>query len=132
MFDAADLIALPRPVRSTNGCVSEATAGAIPSENSNINSSRNRNTYHVVQACPVAGDNVALAMSDGQLCCARVSQTRVQAVEPDQMEERRWPDWNSWPSRHGNVQSLHYDPAHDALVTLEVRTTSAAVRIHST
>ncbi|CAM9176689.1 unnamed protein product [Ectocarpus fasciculatus] len=128
MFDAADLIALPRPVRATNGCVSEATPGAIPSQNnSSSNSIRNRNTntYHVVQACPVAGDEVALAMSDGQLCYARVSQTRVTAVEPDQMEERRWPDWTSWPSRHGNVQSLHYDPAHDALITLEQATTAA-------
>ncbi|CAM9954653.1 unnamed protein product [Ectocarpus sp. 12 AP-2014] len=124
MFDAADLIALPRPVRATNGCVPEAPAGAIPSQNSS-NSSRNRNTYHVVQACPVAGDNVALAMSDGQLCYARVSQSRVTAVEPDQMEERRWPDWTTWPSRHGNVQSLRHDPAHDALVTLEQATTAA-------
>ncbi|CAM9443689.1 unnamed protein product, partial [Ectocarpus sp. 13 AM-2016] len=124
MFDAADLIALPRPVRATNGCVSEAPAGAVPSENSS-NSSRNRNTYHVVQACPLAGDNVALAMSDGQLCYARVSQSRLTAVEPDQMEERRWPDWTTWPSRHGNVRSLHHDPANDALVTLEQATTAA-------
>lgn len=132
MFDAADFVNLPLGVKPAGRCVSAQEKGAGASDGFRAKESDtapaeasaatllNRNTCHVVQACAMAGDNVALAMSNGELCHGRLSQTRAVAAAPVPMEERRWPTWSSWPSRSGKVQSLQYDRAHDALVTLEV------------
>lgn len=78
---------------------------------------------HVVEACAMMGEDVALAMSDGRLCYANIStlSTVLKAGARDDEDKRldAWPDWSSWNSRHGNILELHHSPAHDALMTLE-------------
>lgn len=132
MFDAADFVALPEVAQPISHGVHARKNGAgshegFRAKRSNTTAAAataatvlNRNTYHVVQACAMAGDDVALAMSNGDLCHAKLSRSRTVAAEPVPVEERGWPTWSSWPSRSGKVQSLQYDRAHDALVTLEV------------
>lgn len=128
MFDAADLIALPGSVPEAIGGVprrgtsresvpgEETTAAAAPE-----GGVLNRNLCHVIEACAMGGHDVALAMSNGELCHANIAQGRTAAPEMVPTEDRRRPQWTSWPTRHGKVLSLQYDPAHDALVTIEVR-----------
>lgn len=132
MFDLADLITLPGSgqgaccrIASRKAAASETFAArntstaAAPAVNQNT-------SCHVIEACAMAGDNVALAMSDGELCHTRLSQTRAATTAKlVPTEGQRWPVWTSWPSRHGKVDSLQYDPANDALVTIEVRKSTA-------
>eukprot|EP00752_Nemacystus_decipiens_P011911 g10562.t1 len=73
----------------------------------------------------MGGHDVALAMSNGELCHANISKGRPTAPTSVSKEDRRWPHWSSWPTRHGKVLSLEYDQAHDALVTIEQATTAA-------
>lgn len=126
MFDAADLVALPRllPGASRGVPGRNTTTERFPEGKTNLDGGAaflNRNTSHVVEACAMAGGNVALAMSTGELCHANLSRARSATAELVPMEDRRWPHWTSWPTRHGKVLSLLYDPAHDALVTIEVQ-----------
>lgn len=87
----------------------------------------NAKRCHVVEACAMVGDNVALALADGRLCQGNLS--RILEVDakgangndPVDGEEAR-SGWSSWNSRHGKVLELHHSPAHDALMTLEVNT----------
>lgn len=119
MFDTADLIALPGLASgasdgaSRRGIVGQNAPGAETAV-------LNRNLCHVIEACAMGGHDVALAMSNGELCHASISKGRTAAPELVPKEDRRWPQWTSWPTRHGKVLSLEYDPAHDALVTIEV------------
>lgn len=146
MFDEADLVALPRlfynpghnpsrvygvyqgaqvatvknstRVGEANSINSKITAGveagkAVPK---NTDSSIDNETPYVVQACAMRNDNVALAMSDGTLCHTKFART----LELFPEEERQWPHWTSWPSRHGSVLQLEFAPAQHALFTLEV------------
>lgn len=73
---------------------------------------------HVVHACAMNDDDVALAMSDGSLCHASLA--RPKEVLLREGERETWPEWSSWDSTHGAVLQLTYSPKHDALVTLEV------------
>lgn len=147
MFDAADLVALPglahspdhdlsgtrgTPVGAAAGAAAAAAATAsttavagagngisIPEGTADVSKAARLDTRiaaHVVEACAMDGDNVALAMSDGNLCHAKLSPP----TELTPMQEKRWPHWRSWPSRHGRVLQLKYSPVHGALVTLEV------------
>lgn len=133
MFDEADLITLPRLGQGACYGVSRkaATSESFPAAAGNETApTLNQNTCHVIEACAMAGEDVALAMSDGKLCHAKLSQTRATAAKLVPTEEnKRWPLWASWPSRHGKVDSLQYDPAHDALVTIEVKSTVLAASI---
>lgn len=129
MFDLADLITLPGSGHGTCGGVSRKAAAtesffAARDDTSTAAPTYDQNNRHVIDACAMASNNVALAMSDGELCHAKLSQARVRAAKLVPTEEQRWPLWNSWPSRHGKVHSLQYDPAHDALVTIEARARS--------
>lgn len=145
MFDVADLVALPgwedgvgrdpslkqgdiaetagSAAKSANGAEAGKSAalehGTIPAVVPNpnpVNSSANRERCHVVEACAIGNGDVALAMSNGKLCYANMSRK----IELNPTDEKMWPHWRSWPSRHGKVLNLQYDRAHDALVTLEV------------
>lgn len=126
MFDAANLIALPGLVPGANDGVPsrdiarESVHGVdTPEVDGGV---FNRNLCHPVLACAMGGQNVALAMSNGELYQANISQARALTPGLIPAEDRRWPRWTSWPTRHGKVLSLLYDPAHDALVTIEVCT----------
>lgn len=122
MFDLADLITLPGFEHGTCCGASRKAAAGESFFTARHNCCTTKTAAPtVIEACAMAGDNVALAMSDGELCNAKLSQTRATAPKLMSTEEQRWPIWTSWPSRHGKVQSLQYDPAHDALVTIEVR-----------
>lgn len=125
MFDAADLIALPglvpgasRGVPKRDTARESVPAGERAAGDGGV---LNQNLCHVIGACAMGGHNVALAMSNGELCHANMSKPRTAAPEPVPTEDKRWPHWTSWPTRHGKVVSLQFDPAHDALVTIEVR-----------
>lgn len=84
-------------------------------------------TRHVVEACAMGGDNVALAMSDGELCHMKLSRlTEPVLAEEDEVQ---CPNWSAWRSKHGSVLHLQYDPAHDALVTLEVMMRYDMIRV---
>lgn len=162
MFDKADLLPLPDlpPSREEQQRAVEPRPSDVGSEavgNSRSTAARNRSNTaddgdtavsarsaskapalldgphcHVIEACAMADENVAVAMSDGRLCHAKLSsptwlpkQAEDDAAEgaagdPDQRAERKWPHWSSWNSRHGGVLQLTYSPAHDALMTLEV------------
>ncbi|CAN0150526.1 unnamed protein product [Scytosiphon promiscuus] len=137
MFDAADFVNLPSEVKAVRHGVStrkdratlnegfrekESDAAATAADAVTVLNPKN---CYVIEACAMGGDNVAIAMSNGELCHANLSRTRAIAAEPVPVEERRWPTWSSWKSNSGKVQSLQYDPAHDALVTLELATTAA-------
>lgn len=120
MFDKADLITLPGLVPGASDGVSRrgiARQSAPGVETAVLN----RNLRRVIEACAMGGHDVALAMSNGELFHANMSKGRTAAPELVSKEDRRWPHWTSWPTRHGKVLSLEYDPAHDALVTIEVR-----------
>ena len=128
MFDAADLVALPglapgasRGVPRRDAASESLLEGKTKEDGGGVFLNRNSSSCHVVEACAMASGNVALAMSNGELCHANLSNARSATVELVPMEDRRWPHWTSWPTRHGKVLSLLYDPAHDALVTIEVR-----------
>eukprot|EP00903_Cladosiphon_okamuranus_P017758 g16346.t1 len=127
MFDKADLIALPR---LESGAGDGALRGNIPRER--VHGAEevvergvlNRNLCHVIDACAMGGHDVALAMSNGELCHADISKGRTAAPEAAPADGE-WPHWTSWPTRHGKVLSLQHDPANDALVTIEQATTAA-------
>ena len=77
---------------------------------------------HVVEACAMDGENVALALSDGRLCYADLSRSTEPLAAPlAEQENSRWPDWECWRSRHGNIEQLAFSPTHDAIMTLEVQ-----------
>lgn len=119
MFDAADLIALPVVVPGAGDGVPRRDIAETAGNGGGV---LNRNLCHVIEACAMGGHDVALAMSNGELCHANISQARPAAPELVPTEDKRWPRWTSWPTRQGKVLSLQYDPAHDALVTIEVST----------
>lgn len=82
---------------------------------------------NVVEACAMAGDNIALALTDGRLChgnLSRILKLDAKSVDGDDPFEggRARSGWSTWNSRHGKVLELHHSPAHDALMTLEVDT----------
>lgn len=83
---------------------------------------------HVVQGCSMAGEGVALALTDGRLCHAIVSQASEVVLKNE--TEKAWPEWSTWKSRHGRVLQLAYSPAHDALMTLEVGATEGNSQKH--
>lgn len=99
---------------STAGAATGTTTGLTPRLPGNAN------YCHVVEACAMVGENVALAMSDGRLCHANIS-TVLKAGARDDAHRglHARPEWSSWNSRHGKVLELHHSPAHDALMTLE-------------
>ncbi|CAM9297879.1 unnamed protein product [Laminaria digitata] len=137
MFDAADLIALPELIGARNASSglresSVEVPGTAGNEHDETTSLSEGTPRHVVEACAMGGDNVALAMSDGELCHTKLSRL----TEPVLAEERQQcpnqpnrPNWSSWPSKHGSVLHLQYDPAHGALVTLEHGTTAAGDQV---
>lgn len=142
MFDEADLVPLPTTTPSdghdtsrprdlhvdAEGVAVSRTSGVETSRHGllsgraaaadHTNNSMSDATYvcHVVEACAMGNEDVALAMSDGRLCHAKLSRP----IELIPLEQRRWPQWTSWASRHGSVRQLTFSPAHDALLTLEV------------
>ena len=123
MFDAADLIALPGLAPRAGDSVPrrDIARESVPGVETAEAGVLNRNLCHVIEACAMGGQDVALAMSNGELCHANISQGGTAAPERVPMEDGRWPHWTSWPTRHGKVLGLQYDPVHDALVTIEVR-----------
>lgn len=124
MFDAADLITLPGLVPGAGDGVFRRDIGkeSVPGAEKAVKGGGvlNRNLCHVIEACAMGGHDVALVMSNGELCHANISEGRTAAPEVVPTDGR-WPHWTSWPTRHGKVLSLQYDPAHDALVTIEVQ-----------
>lgn len=126
MFDAADLIALPGLVPGAGDGgptidVARDRVAGVETASAAAGGVLNRNLSHVIEACAMRGHDVALAMSNGELCHANISKRGSAAEELVPTEDTRWPKWTSWPTRHGKILSLQYDPAHDALVTIEVR-----------
>ena len=143
MFDAADLISLPElngarnassglresrvgtesievPRVSGEGTLTAAAAeaaaaGAAAASSTAVPTAQPR---YVVEACAMGEDNVALAMSDGELCHTKLS--RLTETVAEERQRPNQPNWASWRPKHGSVLHLQYDRAHDALVTLEV------------
>lgn len=139
MFDAADLVTLPVPATESSrkasiaqgkyggarrdpapngGTLAEAerTRGLVSEAEAVSPYDVKRKACYVVEACAMGGDSIAVAMSDGRLCHAELSDK----ADLGPQEEQR-PAWSSWRSKHGSVLSLKFSQAHDALVTLEVR-----------
>lgn len=135
MFDKADLFDLPGletnsvPIASRIGAGGAFSAAVLReaddfvgvggnhlSEEFRSAPSSNANGPHVIEACAMDDENIALALSDGRLCHADLSRSD----EPLSSPARSWPDWEQWPAKHGSVKQLTFSPVDGALMTLEV------------
>lgn len=135
MFDKADLFNLPCLENSYVPIASRLVAGGTSSaavlreaddfvgvggnrlsKEYRSAPSSNLNVPHVIEACAMDDENIALALSDGRLCHADLSRSDQPLPSP----ARPWPNWEQWPAKHGSVKQLTFSPVDGALMTLEV------------